>query len=271
MTHGIDRSRAATLITIFNPAADSTVNVDPYCRIAANGCVDQYSVASLQAVEGRINGGASYPGTTYGLTWNFIALGFAGTSCYYENLLEVRVQYTPQAGGGSTWSGWAPRHFRGSGSSACSSYCPPGQAFFGARRTEAMKIPLPRFYRLSFATRRAHGHDLDFQMGGLIQRASVYLAYDVQSSTPYEAVWRDVNLPDSVGKWTLRTWSQDGDLLAELSYFRLSEHEVSAPLVFQSPKWNATSLNLLQGNDCQCQNRESSLSLHDMLLQVEPA
>ena len=128
--------------------------------------------------------------------------------------------------------------------------------------------PLPRFVRVTFVTEVGNKQgSYAAAFGGLLQKASVYLAYDPSSSTAYEAIWRDINLPESLGKWTLRAWEHRDRIAAELAYFQLTENTVLPPVMFRISEWNPSGQNLLQADCTTCR----TAVLKDALLQLEPA
>lgn len=254
------------IVEIINPPQGyASWPVDDQCRIQTDGCGAYGLVASVTAVHGRINGGPELEGTTYGRTWRIDGLGNAGTNC--TNLLEVKIKYFPTLAGGETWSDWTPREFVGVGSSACYSYCVDPLDRMAHPAGDLLSCSFPRFYRLTLLGHIGDGKErIPTEYGGLLQKTSVYLSYDAHGSTPYEAVWRDISLPETLGKWTLRVWSRSRRLFSELVYYRLTEKEVSPPVLFRSQEWRPGGQNLLRGECVDCGG-----GLRDALVQLEPA
>jgi hypothetical protein len=255
------------IIDIIVPPLGTAYPTNANCTIDAKGAVDEYLATQLHAVEARLNGGAWKSGTVSSFDWEVTGLGRAGT--VYLNKLEVRAEIT--ANGVRFWTDIETRFFTASGNYACDAYG-YGYGYFvgqahakGLHPAAPIKATLPRYYRLiALAQREQTGPDCGLHAGGLWQRSAVYLAYNAALSNAYEAVWQDINLPESVGRWTLRVWSSCGGH-AELSFLRLTTTEVPPPLVLHCDKWNPRGCNLLP-----C-DRLPGMESEPIVLQVEPA
>jgi hypothetical protein len=80
--------------------------------------------------------------------------------------------------------------------------------------------------------------------GGLLQPSSIYLAYDLDASTLATAVWRDINLPDYIGRWTLRVTQSCCGSNAELVQQTLGPYEVRTPMIFRCDRWSFSGPNV---------------------------
>jgi|GEM_PF-6966977 len=261
----------AGIISISEPLSYPPHPLDRECRITAKGFVDEYQVQELHNVRGRVNLGEWVTGTVYAYTWTIPGLGRAGT--YYSNRLEVQAEVTLIGGGGiRQWTDLETRNFTATGGYNCEGFGYGYGSFVqaGAQRPTMPIGPigttLPRYYRiLAMCNGTTSGPDLGVQSGGLLQRSAVYLAYNSLISTPHEAVWQDINLPELAGRWTLRVWSNGGKC-AELSFSQVTANEVPPPLVFPSSQWNPNGCNLLS-----CDARFPGLENQQVVFQVEPA
>jgi hypothetical protein len=80
--------------------------------------------------------------------------------------------------------------------------------------------------------------------GGLLQPNSIYLAYDSDASTLATPVWRDADLPDDIGRWTLRVTQSRGGSHAELVQQTLGRHEFRTPMSFRCDRWSFRGRNV---------------------------
>ena len=251
-------------VVITRPAIGESLTVDSYCNVSVSGCGAAGQVANVLEVEGRINGGTVYGGSVSGRDWSIGAIGKVGTYC--TNTLEIRIKYESTAGGAILWSEWTPRDFIGVGDAACYGYCQPEMV--PAAPSAPISLPLPRFMRLTFVAQVGNQQpSVTASFGGLLQRTSVYLAYDSHASTAYESVWRDINLPESMGKWTLRGWTQGDRMVAEMSLFQMTNDTIMPPVMFRIPNWDPNGQTLMQADCASC----GGGAIADALLQLEPA
>jgi hypothetical protein len=147
--------------------------------------------------------------------------------------------------------------------------CGPSGLMLAGYERRPLAALMPRYYKLTVDVHAlpapAQGEPL--LLGGLLARAPVYLAYDVNLSTPGEPVWRDINLPASAGSWTLRVRARGNHLAGELVLQRLSERQVYPPLVLRCGSWNLTGYNFLAADPAAC----SGAGALAVAVLVEPA
>ncbi len=226
-----------------------TNNYNPLCVtldgnncITASGGTDDLNVITFTSIQGQLVGIStitqSFPGGPPGLNWSIPKIGPLVPGQVYKLLVTAQVQFIGE-----------------SGTVQCTNYkffiavnasypCPSGHS----PSAEAMLASvLPRYFRLRLqeelpgAAAPAGG----VRLGGLLEPSSVYLAYDTRASTLATPVWRDINLPDYIGGWTLRVTQTCSGQKAELVQQTLGPREVLAPMVFRCDGWSFQRANVL--------------------------
>ena len=230
-------SSIANCITFTKPAAATASNplcvtIDSGNCFTASGGTGNPSVTFV-SVQGQIVGTPiSVSGNVISPTlWNISNLGPLTAGITYELLVTANVTV---GGSGATSLCTASTYFIAVNNSYS---CPPGHS---PPPTESMFVRvMPRYYRMrlqeemSDVTSRAGG----LTLGGLLQPSSIYLAYDLDASTLATAVWRDINLPDFIGRWTLRVTQSCCGSNAELVQQTLGPCEVCTPMTFRCDRW----------------------------------
>lgn len=247
--------RILAIVTIDYPAEPNPypdqVPLDANNRFASHGRIaEPYAV--ITAVSGRVNDGTAIPGTfdNSNGSWRIENVGPAIPD--QENTLVVRLEYRvdgqnltaesgnrrffalSSGGGGSGQQPQPPMPIPCPQPVTTSSDADSLKAALKTPRKIIQEL-LPRYLSVRFATGLER---LASTTGGLLARSSVQLAYAEQLSSPFEAVWTSVNLPESIGFWRLRMESREAGAVALLVFSRFGDGIVMAPAVYQCIHWN---------------------------------
>jgi len=242
-------------LDIFAPSDDADVDAD--CGIQAYGQASD-PVRQVHGVWGYVNDASCLEAGQYsGVTWWFDSVKRAHLGP--DNIFFVKVYVRTDDGYGYIER---PKGFYGTGSYPCYSLAQQLSQHWETARDPLGEV-LPRFWQLTLGA-----SPQQVLLGGLLNRSTVYLAYDAGGSTDQEAVWRDINLPEHVGKWALRVRRSGTAFLAQLLLMRIEAERVLPPLVVYSANWsirggNALVLEPPTSDEAQAGN---ALQLH-----VEPA
>jgi hypothetical protein len=198
----------------------------------ASGGTDNENVVSISNVQGQIVGTSiTKPGEVIGLNWSIPNLGPLQAGNVYQLVVTANVVFA-----GSTQP------------TLCSNYkffiavddiypCPPGHA---PTADSMFARVMPRYFRIRLQEggSGAASPAGSLRLGGLLEPSSVYLAYDSSASTAATPVWRDINLPECMGRWTLRVMQSCCGSTAELVRQPLGPCEVLVPMSFRCPAWS---------------------------------
>ena len=208
--------------------------------LTASGGTDDVSVVQFLSIHGDITGGPGKDGQCSGTSWSISGIGqlelgkvycltVTGTLLHDDGAVESATAHcyfiTVRAGYYSCPSGHSP-----SGTSS---------------QEESPSGTLPRYYRVrlsdeipGLASPRA-----GLLLGGLLAPSTVYLAYDPAASVRTAPVWRDVNLPEFIGRWRLRVVTSGCGAAAELVQQTIDPRFVSTGMVFRCANWNGLRPN----------------------------
>lgn len=261
-------------IDITNPppgsSAPPTVTLSTDCTFGVTVNIDTNLVHQVLAISWSINGASGSIDITTGSSgaYTFTAgPAISGTT----NTINVSLSYVDA--NAVQQSAAAARLFTatGGGSSCQSSSSSHGNQV-ATSPSVPIGVPLPRFYKLALfgPSLQSPRSTENMLCGGLLERSAVYLEYDVGLSTPAIAVWKDINLPDMIGKWTLRVGRQGCRLRGDLTLFRLTQSEVSPPSQFGTSDWNVRGDNVLRSTG-QPGSFVDFASRHDLIIVVSPA
>jgi hypothetical protein len=211
------------------------VTLDANNCFTACGGTDDGNVSKFLKVDGQIVGCSSaspnYPGVPNGLCWTIPGIGplQPGQVC------QLQVTATVERAGGNMTSQCSKYFITVNNSYSCpSGHAPAAVSMFAG--------VMPRYYRVGVAEDVSGGASAvrSLTFGGGPNLSSVYLAYDSDSSTLKVPVWRDINLPDSLGKWTFRVTQTCCALIAELVQQTFLPSEV-VTFTFRCSAWSFSS------------------------------
>jgi hypothetical protein len=178
--------------------------------------------------------------------WNIGNLGPITAGNTYELLVTANVMVA--GSGASSLCATSTYFIAVNNSYSCpSGHSPPPAESMFAR-------VMPRYFRvrlqeeISDVASRAGG----LTFGGLLQPSSIYLAYDLDASTLATAVWRDINLPDYIGRWTLRVTQSCCGSNAELVQQTLGPNEVRTAMIFHCDRWSFWGPNVFVLTHSMC-------------------
>jgi hypothetical protein len=232
-------------------------------RVDFNNCITAHGSFNpadpgdvLLAVRGRINGNVSVPGAFSVNQWSFGPTLVCNTAPSAQpNTFEVQADYRPN-GGMFAQTDWMPRMFN-----ALPHIAVVKQGKWGA---------LPRYYRMDLHSSSGRADDLyGLYGGGLLQRASVLLAYDPSGSSEQEKVYRASGLPDHLGHWRLRLYWALSRVVAELTYVQVTTRRVLPAIVFSAQRWNPHRGNRF--SICGTPDRSRDAWLVGRTIEVRPA
>ncbi len=230
-------------IRIDYPPGESDYN--PLCTMLdANNCLDASGgtddkrIIAILSVSGQIAGIPPVTGTVSGLTWTISGIG----PLRVGNVYTLVVTATVELAGGVTVQCSNFRTFIAVNDSYS---CPSGHS---PSVESAFASVIPRYFRMRLHEEVAGiaSSVESLTLGGLLEPRSVYLAYDSGASTLATPVWRDINLPENVGRWTLRITQSCCGSDAELVQRILSPHEVLTPMTFRCDNWSFKRPNLFR-------------------------
>ncbi len=225
-----------------------TLDKDGY--FTACGGTDSENVSNFESVTGSIYGVFDGPGTVNGRTWS-IRVGPLPPGQQYWLKVEAVADFT-SGSLPATVSNQVPFIAAQDGYYSCPSghgypavSC--GQASASGAQ-ESQSGTLPRYYRvrLSEEIPGLASPCAGLLLGGLLAPSTVYLAYDPAASLGTAPVWRDVNLPEFIGRWTLRAALSRCGASAELVQQTIGPRYVSTGMVFRCTNWNSNHANRFQ-------------------------
>ena len=216
------------------------VSLDNNGYFTASGGTDDQTIVKFTSVTAGVSGGPSATVNCNSPNWSLPIGPFTAGQVYYLNVMATAVfqngniqqvpSYVPfiavQAGYYSCPSGHSPSSSESSGQ-------------------ESHSGTLPRYYRvrlndeISGSTSPRAG----LLLGGLLAPSTVYLAYDPATSVQNAPVWRDVNLPEFIGRWTLRATLSGFGASAELLQQTIGPRSISTGMVFRCTNWNSLRAN----------------------------
>jgi hypothetical protein len=260
--------------------AEVTLNND--CSIDPNGTVG-LPYALVKRVRGRVDSGAWTEWTSYDPPmprWSLSGVGPATAG--QANQLVIELEYerdgqTSTADGSRMFRAVAPAGGGCGGDPYPYPYpYPPGSGSPAGNDSlsEALASPrqliretLPRYLAIRLATTGIRGTS---HVGGLMMATVVHLVYDPRLSSPWEAVWLSIKLPESFGAWTLRMESRAIGPMAILTYSNLGEGAVLAPAVYQAIPWNWRSSTVFMPRP-DCFTELIASEYRHLGIRVEPA
>lgn len=197
---------ASNPINIFIPpdatsAGLGEVTIQSGCKISASGAIDTLNFPGLsfklQRIWARVIGAegsaSDIEGIVAGNNWSVNNIpGARWSAAGLIQTVTVHGQFymNPPITN-------AKQFIARRGDSSCQYY-----SFETAVGSLPIQEAIPRYFRVSAEFGEQQGFGL--LAGGLLSLGKLILAYDVTTSTPECAVWRDIGLPPSVGSWLLR-------------------------------------------------------------------
>ncbi len=219
------------------------VTLDSNGNFTACGGTDDETVVRFTSVTASISGGPSNTVPCTGRTWS-VPLGPVNTGQVLTLNVSANVDF-------QTSSGTVTNYVNFIAVQAGYYSCPSGHGYpavscgqasaWGGQQSQSGT--LPRYFRMrlndeipSLTLPRA-----GLLLGGLLAPSTVYLAYDPATSVQNVPVWRNVNLPEFIGRWTLRATLSGAS--AELVQQVIGSQTVSTGMVLRCTNWNSLRAN----------------------------
>ncbi len=214
------------------------VTLDNRSCFVASGGTDDPNIISIDSVQGQIAGTSiRITGSSTGVHWTIPGLGPLVAGQVYQLLVTATV-YRNDSSEPTPCSNCVSFIAVNDSHSYPSGHSPTEESVFAR--------VMPRYFRIrlqeeipSFASPAG-----SWMLGGLLEPCSVHLAYDSDASTLATPVWRDINLPEYIGRWTLRVTQSRCGSNAELIQQTLGPREVRAPMTLRCDKWSFRGPNV---------------------------
>jgi hypothetical protein len=241
------RKGSYDLLRIDNPPSSGNdywplcVSLDENGYFTASGGSDDSTVAKFTSVTAGASGGPSATASCNSTNWSVLVGPFTPGQVYYLTV-TARAEFTTGAPPAQVWN-YVPFIAVQAGYYSCPYGHSPSSS--ESRGQESQSGTLPRYYRvrLNDEIPSSTSPRAGLLLGGLLAPSTVYLAYDPATSVQNAPVWRDANLPEFIGRWTLRVTQSGCGVSAELLQQTIGPRSVSTGMIFRCTNWNSLRAN----------------------------
>jgi len=243
-----------------DPSVPLCAQLDSGNFLNASGGANDPSVNCFIAVQAQIYGTSiNVTGNITGKNWNIPGLGPLTPGTVYQLVINAQVNVSS----GATLPCTTSRSFIAVNASYS---CPPGHS---SGELSAIPGVLPRYYRMRLQDELPDPASPigSLTLGGLLEPGNIYLEFDSDVSTSSTFVWRDINRPDFIGRWTLRATRTCRESKAELVHQILGACDVRTSMCLSCERWSPQGPSLF----VLAQAADGSVRSGSLIVAIEPA